>query len=168
MHCGQTSVVGSVGGFQMVARRTSSLHLSGFFNWAIGIDLVERSPFKKHGITAIRLDSRVEKGRDRRLIGDEEERLLRHAASHLHACIVATLETGMRRGETLGIQWCNVQFAVDEKGNQKAIAITLSAAITKTNESRTIPVGTALSRAGDASTRCEGGAAPLYCLCFRK
>lgn len=46
----------------------------------------------------------------RRLESGEEKRLLEYAEPHLHALIVAALETGCRLGELLSLQWPQVRW----------------------------------------------------------
>ncbi len=57
---------------------------------------------------------KVARGRTRRLQGNEEERLLaryRERRNHTHAAIMGlALETAMRRGELLSLQWENINF----------------------------------------------------------
>jgi integrase len=72
--------------------------------------------------------------RNRRLQGDEEQRLLaacRHARNAWLAHFVAlAIETGMRRGELLGLQWSNVDL-------ERRVAFL---AVTKNGESRGVPL----------------------------
>jgi integrase len=68
---------------------------------------------------------------------DEEQRLLAAAAeqkvqSPLHDCVVAALETGMRKGEILGLQWRHVRWLQNE--------IALEWRNTKTRRARQIPI----------------------------
>jgi len=54
---------------------------------------------------------KVDNARERRLIGDEEQRLLEHSAGHfLHNAIVIALETGMRQGEIAALEWQNIDL----------------------------------------------------------
>jgi integrase len=55
-----------------------------------------------------------ESGRDRRLREGEEAGLLEHANAHLKDLITAALETGMRKGELLGLQWKDVRWLQNE------------------------------------------------------
>lgn len=52
----------------------------------------------------------------------------------MRACIEAVLETGMRRGEVLGLQWQDVRCT----GKGKAEWIVLRPETTKTDHSRTV------------------------------
>jgi integrase len=74
--------------------------------------------------------------RTRRLEPGEEEALLRAAASHLQALIIAALETCCREGELLGLRWGDVSLSRGE--------IVLSAERTKDRETRIIPVSNRL------------------------
>jgi integrase len=122
---------GTIGCNRLLAR------LRHLLNWAIAEGMLDQSPFKRGGVTVVRLDMRVEHARQRRLAPGEEEALLKHAGAHLRALIVAALSTGCRRGELLSLQWSQVRR--DDKG--EARWIVLPAAKTKTNETRVIPIG---------------------------
>jgi len=103
--------------------------LRHMYAWAIAEKgLLEASPFAKGGVSVVKLDTKAEGPRSRRLNDDEETRLLQHAGAHLRACIEATLETGMRRGEILGLQWLHVR--------EQAGVIELPASMTKTGIAR--------------------------------
>jgi integrase len=69
-------------------------------------------------------------GRDRRLAGDEEQRLLEHAEYPMHELIVLALETGMRQGELMALNWSGV--------NLKRRIVTL--ADTKSGDGRAVPL----------------------------
>ena len=92
-------------------------------------------------MTVVKLDSRVEMPRHRRLEPGEEDRLLRHAGDHLRALIVALLFTGCRVGELLSLTW--KQIRRDEDGKPKWLM--LPATNTKTYRLRPIPIGARLS-----------------------
>lgn len=74
--------------------------------------------------------------RNRRLEGDEEQRLLCHCRqarnSWLSHFVALAIETGMRRSELLGLQWANVDL-------EKRIAFL---PMTKNGESRGVPLST--------------------------
>ncbi len=107
------------------------------FVWAIEHDLVDGSPFTRSGVSVIKLDRKAESSRSRRLEDGEYQRLVQHAGSHLRACIEATLETGMRRGEILGVQWQHVRLSQG--------LIELPATITKTGIGRVVVISSRLA-----------------------
>ena len=49
-------------------------------------------------------------GRTRRLVGDEETRLLAAASPELRPIIILAVETAMRRGEIVGLRWENIDL----------------------------------------------------------
>lgn len=95
-----------------------------------------RSPFRK-GDTLI---SQADERRGTRVLPTEEEKKLLEACTgkrkHLAAIIVCALDTGMRRGEILSLQWGDVDLETRR--------ITLSALNTKTLRSRTLPISNRL------------------------
>ena len=113
---------GEVGINRLLAR------LRHLFSWSVAEGYVTSTPFKRHGVTVVKLDTRAETPRHRRLEPGEEEQLLRHAGDHLRALIVALLSTGCRVGELLSLQWNQVRR--DEQGSPRWIV--LPAANTKT------------------------------------
>lgn len=116
-----------------VATNRLLTRLRHLFTWAIAEKgLLESSPFTKGGVSVIKADGKAEGGRSRRLEGDEETRLLAAAGPHLRACIEATLETGMRKGEILGLQWQHVREAVG--------VIDLPASVAKTGTARQVVI----------------------------
>lgn len=104
------------------------------FNWAVRVGYVDASPFKRGTETVIKLTR--ESKRTRRLQEGEAERLLPQCGAHLRAVVEAALETGMRRGEILGLRWADVQLAKGE--------IRLAPSATKTRTGRTIPISARL------------------------
>ena len=73
------------------------------------------------------------KGRDRRLIGDEEERLLTAAQAYggeIYNIITLAMETAMRRGEIAKLRWKDINFS-------KRTALLYD---TKNTEDRIIPL----------------------------
>jgi integrase len=72
--------------------------------------------------------------RSRRLQGDEEQRLLAQCRAarnpRLAHFVIFTLETGMRRGELLSLEWVNVDL------NKRTALLP----ITKNGESRGVPL----------------------------
>ena len=94
---------GEVGINRLLAR------LRHLFSWAIAEGYTTETPFKRHGVTVVKLDTRAEMPRHRRLEPGDEDRLLQHAGDHLRALIVALLSTGCRVGELLSLQWKQVR-----------------------------------------------------------
>jgi integrase len=110
--------------------------LRRLFNWAIETDrLHHESPFLKHGRPVIKMAK--QEARTRRLTGDEEARLLQHALPRQRDFIIAALDTGMRKGELLALQWRDVTI------EKKLALLSLRAETTKTNTARTVVSGSA-------------------------
>jgi len=66
------------------------------------------------------------RARDRRLVGDEEQRLLEAARENnpaLHALIVVAIETAMRRGELASLRWKDIKgnIATSEDTNDEKL-----------------------------------------------
>ena len=126
---------GEVGINRLLAR------LRHVFSFAIAEGYVTESPFKRHGVTVVKLDSRAETPRHRRLAPGEQDRLLQNAGDHLRALIVAILFTGCRVGELLNLTW--EQIRRDEDGKPRWLM--LPATNTKTYRLRPLPIGARLS-----------------------
>ena len=111
--------------------------LRSLFKWATSKKrkLATDNPFRDGTDPAIKL--LPETKRHRRLRPGEADRLLAACSSHLWAIVQAAIETGMRRGEIVSLQWWQVRFAPN-------VEIFLPAAKTKTKADRTIPVSTNL------------------------
>jgi len=117
---------GVVGANRLLAR------LRHLFNWAIAQGYVDHSPFKRHGVTVVKLNGAAETPRDRRLDEGDEDKLIAVAGPRTQAIIIAALETGCRIGELLSLQWGQVRWTEGY--------ILLNAAKTKTNEARSVPM----------------------------
>jgi integrase len=128
--------------------------LRAAFNWAIKLEYVDRTPFRKSNTPIVKLTK--ESGRRRRLDGDECERLLlacdplllnpktkaplfTQPRPRLRPIVEAALETGCRRGELLSMQWWQVK---DLDG--RFPLIELPAAKTKTKQNRAVPISNRL------------------------
>jgi integrase len=120
-----------------------------FHGWMIENGHATKTPFQLHGKVVIHFAK--DGNRTRRLEGDEEARLLQHAASPtLRALIVAALETGMRKGELLKLQWQHVKADTN--------ALLLPASITKTDEARDVPMTSRLKATLDLLKHAPDGA----------
>jgi integrase len=78
---------------------------------------------------------RTPAGRERRLKGDEETKLLKAASSELAAVIRFALATAMRRGEIAALRWDQVDL--------KRRSLTLGSAVTKNRTARSVPLSPA-------------------------
>jgi integrase len=115
------------------------------FNWAIKQKIARSTPFKEHGVAMI--DVPTSRQRDRRLLGDEEARLLASADPITKDLIVAALETGCRGGELRSLQWLDVQDDV----------IVLTAEKTKTKRKRLIPISPTMRKVLDRRRKGPNG-----------
>ena len=103
------------------------------FNWAIARELLDRSPFRRGSENLIRPELE-DNMRRRRISENEEARLIAAAPSHLKTLIITALDTGMRRGEMLALQWSDIDL---DQG-----LITLRGVTTKSGLTRRVPIGT--------------------------
>lgn len=119
--------------------------LRTMFKWAVLAGYVPHTPFKQGVEVAITLTK--EHGRHRRLADDEETRLFAACSAHLRAIVEAALETGMRKGEIMSLQWSQVQ-GMKVEGATVTWAPTAQLALpwtkTKTKTHRAIPISTRL------------------------
>lgn len=125
--------------------------LRSVFKWAVLGGLVEATPFRHGGIVVVKL--RQELPRTRRLLAGEYDRLLAGAGPDLAALIIAAVESGMRRGELLTLQWAQVRF-------EPRAEIYLPASKTKTRTDRRVPVSSVLRQTLTAR-RCDPAGVPL-------
>mgnify|MGYP000456311459 CR=1 FL=1 len=95
--------------------------------------------------------------RSRRLTGNEEQRLLDGCDAgqipYLRTLVIVAIETGMRRGEILGLRWSDVSH------NRRVITLTM----TKNGSGREVPVS---QRAFDALTAWKVIADPEQVMVF--
>jgi integrase len=115
--------------------------LRHFFNWSVGEGFTDSTPFKRAGVSVVKLETGAEVSRTRRLKPGDEDRLLAPANPHLRSLIVAALTTGCRIGELLSLQWQQIRY--DAEG--RALWIDLPASKTKTNTNRVLPIGQRLA-----------------------
>ena len=121
--------------------------LRAVYNWAERVGYVETTPFKRGTVAVIRLSR--ETARSRRLNADinEEGTLLAACGTHLRAVVEAALETGMRRGEILSLQWTQIE-GLQVNGSTIVWApraeLVLPWGKTKTRRDRRIPISSRL------------------------
>lgn len=121
-----TSKGGEVGTNRLLER------LRHVFVWAIKKRKLKETPFRIGVVSVVEMNGDAEAPRSRRLIGDEESRLLANANPHLYALITAAVTTGLRRGELLSLQWWQVR---EPKGE-----IFIPGPKAKTATARTVPL----------------------------
>jgi integrase len=88
------------------------------------------------------------KPRDRRLEGKESERMLEKLTGEAKAIFEFAIETGMRRGEMLSLEWRNVDY-------KKLVAVLID---TKNGETRAVPLSSSAVRALKGLTQGVGKA----------
>ena len=107
--------------------------LSRIFSMAVDNGLAARNPCKR--VRKFRTDWQ----RDRYLLGEEEARLMGALDArypHLRSIVIVALNTGMRRGEILGLSWKDVDF-------HRSVVFVRR---TKSGKPRYLPMNVALSR----------------------
>src|SRR4029079_10488285 len=107
--------------------------LRHMLNWAVGREYLERTPFRRGSETLIR-KLHVDNQRPRRLTEKEETNLLAGAEPFLRSMIITALDTGMRQGEMLKLQFGDIDFSRQ--------LIVLRALTTKSRKRRSIPIST--------------------------
>ena len=117
------------------------IHLNSAFNWAIRNEYLDETPFRRHGLSVIKMARKIK--RDRRLHPGEEQKLMDAADEYLRDLITAALETGMRIGEIRCLQWKHVRGLSLDGGTgtwEQYPEICLPAQNTKTRTARRIPI----------------------------
>ena len=112
--------------------------LRHMLNWAVGREYLDKTPFRRGSETLIR-KLRVDNQRRRRLTEKEEANLLAVAEPFLRSMIITALDTGMRQGEMLKVQFGDIDFSRQ--------LIVLRAQTTKSRKRRSIPISTLRLRA---------------------
>ena len=107
--------------------------LRHMLNWAVGREYLDKTPFRRGSETLIR-KLRVDNQRRRRLSVNEEANLLAVSEPFLRSMIITALDTGMRQGEMLMLQFGDIDF--------RRQLIALRAQTTKSRKRRTIPIST--------------------------
>jgi integrase len=84
--------------------------LRHMFNWAVGREYLDRTPFKG-GTTTLIKKLHEENKRRRRIDEHEEAALVQNAPPHIQAMLIAALDTGMRQGEMLALRFADIDLA---------------------------------------------------------
>lgn len=136
-------------GTGIVGVNRSLRSLRALFNWGIGAGHVESTPFKRQGVVVVTLDK--ESKRSRRLQDGEDAALMAACGAYLRAVVIAAIETGMRKGEILSLQWHQVEgMRIDASTTPPTITWAPKAELflpktkTKTKRDRKIPISTRL------------------------
>jgi len=129
----------------------SLAQLRAMYNWAVRTGYVNHTPYKHNGETVVRLSREIPRSRRLDTDRDEATKLLSACGPHLRACVEAAIETGMRHGELMSLQWAQVVgLTVDIKKTPPVIAwaprseVVLHAVKTKTHRDRRVPISTRL------------------------
>lgn len=136
------------------------------YNWAVRVGYVEHSPFRRHGLAVVKISKADEPQRARRLNPDtdEESRVLGACGPHLRAVVECAIETGMRRGEIMSLQWSQVEGLTVKADRSLMWAaraeVVLPWTKTKTRRDRRIPISSRL-RAVLAMRRFDPAGQPL-------
>ena len=101
--------------------------LKSILSKAIDWEKLETFPLKK-----IKIDLKKETRRERVLSIDEEKRLLDAAAPHLRPMIILALNSGLRRGEVLGLRTEDINF--------QGPYLIVRAELSKSKKSRRVPL----------------------------
>ena len=104
--------------------------LRHMFNKGVEWDIMEQNPFTKGKGLFIKENNQ----RLRFLSTEEIPKLLTECPNHLHRVVVCAINTGMRRGEILGLKWSQVLNGF------------IYLRETKTSESRQIPINDTLEK----------------------
>ena len=125
--------------------------LRSLFHWATSSKrkLATENPFLDGTKAAVKM--LPEHKRQRRLRAGEAERLLAACSPHLWALVQAAIETGMRRGELLTLQWWQIRFTPKAE-------IFLPAIKTKTKADRIVPISSTLKAILDMRKTDPSGA----------
>ena len=107
--------------------------LRHMFNWAVGREYIDRTPFRTGSETLIRPLLEDNK-RCRRVSEEEEQQLLASPPPLLRALIIVALDTGTRRGAMLALRFKDIDW--------KRCLIVLRGPTTKSGRTRLVPIGT--------------------------
>jgi integrase len=121
-------------------------------NWGVKVGYLDTTPFRRGGAPVVKLAREAPRSRRLNADLDEERALLAACGPHLRAVVECALETGMRRGEILSLQWKQIEGLTIETGDDGAATLTwakrselvLPWAKTKTRRDRRIPISSRL------------------------
>ena len=123
----------ATGGGAVAINRNLQL-IRACFNWGIRVGYFERTPFKRGTESVVKLSKELP--RHRRLEPGEGEALLAACDADTRAKVEGALETGMRQGELLSLQWKQVRSSPAE--------IFIPADKAKQRKDRRIPISSRL------------------------
>jgi integrase len=109
--------VGKAGGVIGVRRLLQAARR--LFNWAIRYHQATSTTLWREGVTLISV--KPGKARKRRLVGDEEDRLIAAADRDTKHLMIAQLETGCPPGEIRTLQWSEVRDNNDRDSRRKGM-----------------------------------------------
>ena len=121
--------------------------LRALYNWAVRVGYVDHTPFKRGTEPIVRLSRETPRSRRLNADVDEEAKLLAACGPPLRARVEAALETGMRRGEILSLQWTQVEGLTVHGATPTWAAraeLVLPWTKTKTRRDRRIPISSRL------------------------
>lgn len=108
--------------------------LRTILNYCMANGWLDKTPFMGSNLTGHKLIEKSKENRRDRVMSDEEEQRLLDVCinerAHLRGLIILAVDTGMRRGELLKLEWGMVDFP--------ARMLRLPARITKTKKPRTV------------------------------
>jgi integrase len=107
--------------------------LRHMFNWAVGREYIDRTPFRRGNQTLVRQELEDNR-RHRRISKEEEQQLFEHAPDYLRPLLVLALDAGLRRGEMLALTWADI--------DARPGWLRLRGETTKSGKTRWVPVGT--------------------------
>lgn len=117
------------------------------FNLAIDWGYAQTNPVRR-----VRFFSEYENLKERVLTDEEETRLLAACAPYLKSIVITALNTGMRRGEVLGLRWSQISLP------QRSIRVER----TRSGKVRFVPINDFLYREFQRLARANGSAEYVF------
>lgn len=147
----------------MSKSRLSKMHicLNGIFETAIDNDLCYKNPAKKIKFTSL------QQKKERKIYTDEEIAIVKAFFYNKLPEVVLLLETGLRRGELLGLKWEDIDMEQKILSVNRSIAEKYGGGVTinppKWNSYRTIPLSdTAIQLLKNLKTERQGYLFPTH------